>query len=667
MTDVVITSKDIVIAVEQPTVPEGIQPPNIGLVEISQIVARGSMWTTGQGAPTQPGGQVGDMYLDVDTGDIYQWTGTAWDYQGTFAPTTLTPEEILAMLLTVDGAGSGVDADLLDGEHGDYYATQTDMTTALDDNAAQDAELQAHDVRITTNTNDISALQTDTTPAAILAKIITVDGAGSGLDADTLDGHDTAYFATATESTPANILAKLLTVDGSGSGLDADLLDGQSGAYYLDLGNSTGTINDAKHGNLGGGTLHAPATAAAFGFFKDAASDNKQYVRKNGAWMEVSVPPGTYVGESPPPNPPDNQMWMRSDTGALYIYYFDGNSRQWMQVSASPQLAGNYQPKTARVRNRVNNPTAQVSQENGTTAVTASGYPADQIAAGSSGIVFSGQKVTLAAPTPEGTLTAIAITATTAKASLAATDYLYMIMPVEGLDIADFDWGTANAKPVVVRFCAVCDQAGTYGLAITNGVGDRAWCGSFTIAQAGVPQVFTIAIPGDATGTWPTGAVYALSLRFSYAYGSNYAGAAGWGAGNRMGIAGTTNGAAVANSKLYITDVGLHLDPDKTGVAPAFEPPSYEDDLARCKRYWEKGMTQMGGSWPIVASFQVTSTFVVEKRAAPTIGGSFTYNGASAGTNTAISTTEFISSANNTTANGYARFTNNWTANARLI
>jgi hypothetical protein len=45
--------------------------------------------------------------------------------------------------------------------------------------------------------------------------------------------------------TAADVLAKLLTVDGSGSGLDADFLDGQSGAYYLDLANATGTVTSA--------------------------------------------------------------------------------------------------------------------------------------------------------------------------------------------------------------------------------------------------------------------------------------------------------------------------------------------------------------------------------------------------------------------------------------
>ena len=41
----------------------------------------------------------------------------------------------------------------------------------------------------------ITALQTSTTPQAILNAIKTVDGTGSGLDADLLDGKDSTYFA----------------------------------------------------------------------------------------------------------------------------------------------------------------------------------------------------------------------------------------------------------------------------------------------------------------------------------------------------------------------------------------------------------------------------------------------------------------------------------------
>lgn len=70
------------------------------------------------------------------------------------------------------------------------------------------------------------------TAADVLAKILTVDGSGSGLDADTLDGHDTAYFLAASAYTAADVLAKILTVDGAGSGLDADTLDGHDTSYF---------------------------------------------------------------------------------------------------------------------------------------------------------------------------------------------------------------------------------------------------------------------------------------------------------------------------------------------------------------------------------------------------------------------------------------------------
>jgi len=64
------------------------------------------------------------------------------------------------------------------------------------------------------------------------------DGAGSGLDADTLDTKHASDFATAAQGTKADnalpsssytasdVLTKIKTVDGSGSGLDADTVDG---------------------------------------------------------------------------------------------------------------------------------------------------------------------------------------------------------------------------------------------------------------------------------------------------------------------------------------------------------------------------------------------------------------------------------------------------------
>lgn len=77
---------------------------------------------------------------------------------------------ILSWLLGLDGAGSGLDADQLDGQHGAWYA----------DIAA----------RLGYTPLNVTAY----TAADVLAKLLTVDGAGSGLDADTVDGHHAAAF-----------------------------------------------------------------------------------------------------------------------------------------------------------------------------------------------------------------------------------------------------------------------------------------------------------------------------------------------------------------------------------------------------------------------------------------------------------------------------------------
>ena len=123
------------------------------------------------------------------------------------APGALTAAELLTLIKTVDGATSGLDSDLLDGNHASHFLPAATYSAA-----------------------------------DILAKLLTVDGAGSGLDADKLGGLSSTAFATAAQGAKADsalqaadastILTTLKTVDGASSGLDADLLDGIEGAGY---------------------------------------------------------------------------------------------------------------------------------------------------------------------------------------------------------------------------------------------------------------------------------------------------------------------------------------------------------------------------------------------------------------------------------------------------
>jgi len=107
---------------------------------------------------------------------------------------------------------------------------------------------------------DIEAHIADAT-AAHAAAAISYDG-GTGISATTVEG---AIDELATEKldvsayTAADVLAKLLTVDGAGSGLDADLLDGQSSAFYATASSVSDHLADASDAHDASAISFSPA------------------------------------------------------------------------------------------------------------------------------------------------------------------------------------------------------------------------------------------------------------------------------------------------------------------------------------------------------------------------------------------------------------------------
>lgn len=51
------------------------------------------------------------------------------------------------------------------------------------------------------------------------------------------------------------------------------------------------------------------------------------------AWNIVPVLYSALCSDTPPANPADNQQWWRASNGQLYIWYNDGNSKQWVQAA----------------------------------------------------------------------------------------------------------------------------------------------------------------------------------------------------------------------------------------------------------------------------------------------------------------------------------------------
>jgi hypothetical protein len=185
-------------------------------------------------------------------------------------------------------------------------------------------------------------------------------------------------------------------------------------------------------------------------------------------------------------------------------------------------------------KNYIVNPGMRISQENGTSSGTASGYyPVDQWFFGhSQDGTLTFQQVTSA--TPGGSENRIRMTVTSADTSIAAGQYALLGQRIEGLRTADLQWGTANATDVVVRF-GFKGPAGTYAVAIRNQDSSRSFVREFTISggDANTDTLQTVTFPGDTSGTWDKDNTASIRLFFTFAVGSTYQTTAdAWQAGN---------------------------------------------------------------------------------------------------------------------------------------
>ena len=97
-------------------------------------------------------------------------------------------------------------------------------------------------VAISGGTTGLSASGGPITTSGTVTLAGTLAIANGGTGATSAGAALTALGALASSSyTAADVLAKLVTVDGAASGLDADLLDGQHGAYYAPIASPTFT------------------------------------------------------------------------------------------------------------------------------------------------------------------------------------------------------------------------------------------------------------------------------------------------------------------------------------------------------------------------------------------------------------------------------------------
>ena len=299
-------------------------------------------------------------------------------------------------------------------------------------------------------------------------------------------------------------------------------------------------------------------------------------------------------------------------------------------VSGYSLGAGN----SSLMKNKIINGAMVIDQRNAGASVTPTNssttYPLDRFYVGvSQNSKLTAQQNAGSVTPPIGFTKYLGITSSSAY-SINSTDLFNIAQRIEGYNVADLNWGSANAKTVTLSFWAYSSLTGTFGGSLLGAGGARAYPFSYTISSANTWQQISITIAGDTqTGnTWNTTNGIGFGVYFSLGAGSAFQSTAGaWASGEYYSPSGCVSVVGTNGATFYITGVQLEVGSSATG----FEYRQYGQELALCQRYFEMSydigtaigtatsVGSSGGDLPANSNGRFRSEFKVTKRATPTV------------------------------------------------
>ncbi len=304
-----------------------------------------------------------------------------------------------------------------------------------------------------------------------------------------------------------------------------------------------------------------------------------------------------------------------------YLDASGGSNAQLFGVASPPNSMG--------FRNRIINGDMRIDQRNAGASATISayGYALDRWGFQcSGGGVWTAQR---SSTVPTGFVNSLALTVTTADASIASTDVYQLFQKIEGFNSSDLGWGTANAQTITVSFQVRSSVTGTYSASVQNNAFNRGYVATFTINSANTWETKTITIPGDTSGTWTTDNSIGIQLAIDLGSGSASNITAGsWQATttSTLRTSGSVNWIATNGATFYITGVQLEAG----SVPTPFERRDYGRELMMCQRYYYRqgglAFLQIGAFlWDGSTNCSFNYQLPVAMRAVPTFSRSGSY------------------------------------------
>ena len=201
---------------------------------------------------------------------------------------------------------------------------------------------------------------------------------------------------------------------------------------------------------------------------------------------------------------------------------------------------------------------------------------------------------------------------------------------IEGYNISHVNYGSANAKDLILSFYVKASIAGNYGFTAQytdSGGTDRYVQRSYTVSATNTWERVTVTIPKNTANAMQqkTNGV-GLRLNWDLGEGATYSSAAStsWGTTYTNGLTGGVKIAEVNGATWQITGAQLEIG----DTATDFEHFPIAEELQRCQRYYNRHQSNTAydvvchGHFSSDTTWIGTYFFPTEMRAEPTMAGS---------------------------------------------
>ena len=230
---------------------------------------------------------------------------------------------------------------------------------------------------------------------------------------------------------------------------------------------------------------------------------------------------------------------------------------------------------------------------------------------------------------PVGFGSSMKLDCTTAKSSLDAGSYLYVLNRIEAQDLQQLGYGTSSPQAITLSFWVKSTKTGTHYVELyhgdSSGSTKRKNSYAYTVSSSNTWEKKSMTFAGDTgVNAIVNDTGWGLMLMWYLAAGSNLQGGTNtndnWQNTEANRTPGQVNCADSTSNNFYLTGVQLELG----STATDFEYRSYGEELALCQRYYHQIYPMNGSSYATVHGFSQNEAvghnpFPTTMRASPTI------------------------------------------------